>query len=168
MYLKVLHHVDDWSKAVSSEKWEKTLLEAKRVLRPDGILVVVELLRTTIQESIWYMQLNEGLMKRFSERFLTSEQILSMLEKTGFNSRSKVNILGSDFIKNYWDPVGPLSDDWWKAYAGGLLMIAEPGEIEAIKKMVKEKNEDGTMLDFMKQHDRTHEMGFVTIFLCSF
>lgn len=168
LFSLVLHHIDDWSKAPSFEKAEKTLQEAKRVLRPGGILVVGEFLQTTIQESIWYMQLHEGLTERFSKRFLTANQILSMLENAGYNCRSKLNILGHDFIKHYWEPQGPLRHEWWTAYAAGLLAMATEEEIEEIKKMVKEKNENGTMLDYMKKHDRTLEMGCVSIFVSTF
>lgn len=168
LFSLVLHHIDDWSKAPSFEKAEKTLQEAKRVLRPGGLLVVGEFLQTTIQESIWYMQLSESLLGRFSKRFLTSKQILTMLENAGFNCRSKFNILGSDFIKHYWDPIGPLRDEWWKAYAAGLLAMITKEEMEAVKNMVKEKNENGTMDQYMKEHDRTLEIGCVSIFVCTF
>ena len=162
---KVLHHIDNWAKPPSSETAERAIIDAKRVLRPGGVLVVGEFLKSTVRESIWYMHLNKDLNDRFSQRFFTAEQILSMLEKSGFNCRTKLNLLGSDFIKHYWDPIGPLRDDWWKAYAGGLLHLAKPEEIEDIKKIVQEKNDNGTMMEFMKQTDRTLEIGCVSLFV---
>ena len=166
--MKVLHHVDDWSAAPGFTKAEKTLQDAKRVLRPGGILVVGEFLKTTVRESIWYMQLSPSLKDRFSQRFLTAKQILTLLSNAGFNCRSKMNVLGSDFIKGYWDPVGPMREEWWKAYAAGLLAMATEEEIAEIKKLTKEKNEDGTMLQYMEAHDRTLEIGCVSIFLSTF
>ena len=144
---------------------EKALLDAKRGLRPGGVLVVREFLKSTIRESIWYMHLNDDLNARFSQRFFTAEQILSMLENNGFKCRTKLNLLGFDFIKHYWDPIRPTRDDWWKAYAAGLFVMAKPEEIAAIKKMVKEKNENGTMLEYMKQTDKTLERGCVSLFI---
>ena len=141
------------------------LHEAKRVLRPGGILVLGEFLRTTVQESIWYMQVCPSLKERFSQRFMTTDQILTMMDNAGFKCRSKMNILGSDFIKGYWDPVGPLREEWWKAYAAGLLAMATDEEVAEMKRVVKEQNEAGTMLQYMEKHDRTLEIGFVSIFL---
>ena len=161
-----MHHVDHWSKTPgSSEAAERALSDAKRVLRPGGVLVVGELLKSTIRESIWFMHLNEDLTARFSQRFFTTEHILSMLEKAGFSCRTKLNVLGSDMIKTYWDPTGPLRDEWWKQYARGLYVMAKPEEIEAIKKFVQEKNDNGTMLEYMKQTDRTLEMGMISLFI---
>ena len=163
--LQTLHHVDHWSKTPGSEAAERAIVEAKRVLRPGGVLVIGEMLKSTIRESIWFMHLNEDLTARFSERFFTAEHILKMIEKAGFSCRTKLNVLGSDMFKNYWDPTGPLKDEWWKVSARGIYVMAKPEEIEAIKKFVQEKNDNGTMLEYMKQTDRTLERGSISFFI---
>ena len=143
---------------------EKMFLEAQRVLNTNGIMIITEVLPSTIRDAIWYSKLSKSLCERYCKLFPTVDQYLNMFEKHAFKCVAKFNILGIDNYANYTDPYGPLKKEWRKGVS--LFAVATEQEICDIEEYVRGMIEDGTMTKFVKEHERTLETGLLTIFLC--
>ena len=143
---------------------EVMFADAKRVLLPKGIMIITEVLPSTIRKGIWYSQLSLSLCERFCKLFPTTEQYIEMFEKYAFNCVTKFNALGTELVENHKDPEGPLKKDWRKGVS--LFSFATEKEIHDIEQFVQEMNNDGTIFKYIKEHDRTLEMGFLTVFVC--
>ena len=143
---------------------EQLFRETKRVLRPKGIMVVVNFLPQTGRKAIWFNQIHESLTERWLKLFPTIQQYEAMFENCGFQSFSKLNILGVDMIKNYYDPEGPLKKEW--RAASSYWGFATEKEILEIEKKVRKMNEEGTISEFIRKYDTVSETGGLTIIAC--
>ena len=143
---------------------EVMFAEAKRVLHPKGIMIITEVLPATIRRNVWYCQLSQSLSDRYCKLFPTTEQYIEMFEKYAFNCVTKFNALGTELVKYYDDPEGPLKKDWRKGVS--FFAFATEKEIYDIEQFVQEMNNDGTIFKYIKEHDKTSEMGLLTVFVC--
>lgn len=142
---------------------EAVFRETKRILRPKGIMVVIEVLPST-RHAVWYTKLHEALCDRYCKMFPTVSQYLPMFDKCGFHCPTKFNILGTELLKDYFDPEGPLKKEWRKATS--LYGYATEQEIQEIELFAREMQNKGTLYQFMKENDRTLEIGLLTVLLC--
>ena len=161
---QVLHHLDDTANGKDFPIIEETLREAKRVLRQNGVMIIADALPYSLREASWIGQLDTKLMERFSKLFPSVTQYKEMLEKNGFQMVSKLNILGSELVKNYFDPEGPLKKEWRNGLS--VFGLATEKEILNIEQRVRKMNEDGTMVQFMKEHDKVSQIGTLAILAC--
>ena len=164
LFCKVLHHVDNTVNGVDFPVIQEMFREAKRALRPKGIMVIIEGLPYTQRHSLWFNQLHQSLLDRWCKIFPTMKQYESMLDKCGFKIFSKLNVLGLGSLKQYYDPEGPLKKEWRNS--SSYWGFATEKEILEIEEKVRKMNEDGTMAEFIKEHDRVSEIGALTITAC--
>ena len=143
---------------------EEMFKEAKRVLLPKGIMIITEVLPSTIKEAIWYCQLSQTLCDRFSKLFPSMKQYLDMFDKYGFECASKLSVLGRDLQDSHYDPEGPLKREWRNGIS--VFAFATEQEIDEIEQIVRKMNDNGTITDYIKEHDRLYQMGFLTILVC--
>ena len=88
-----------------------------------------------------------------------------MYEKTGFKCVAKLNLLGSDLMPNYFDPQGPLNEEWRSGVS--LYAVTTQEEINEIEQKLKGMIKNGTVEQFInKEHDRTLEIGFSNLTVC--
>lgn len=165
LFSQVLHHLDDTANGKDFPIMEVMFREAKRVLHCNGVMMICGSLPVVVKEAVWFSQLNHALCERVCKILPSMEQYMAMLQKTGFKVVTKLNLLGSELSKNYYDPKGPLKQEWRNG--DSLFGFATKQEILDIEQKVREMNDNGTMQDFIKQHDRTEEIGTVTIIACT-
>ena len=144
---------------------EEAFKEAKRVLRPGGIMVVAECLPFSQRYSVWCNQLHLGVTERWCKLFPTLDQYKDMLHKSGFKVVSKMNILGLDAVKHYCEPEFPLKAEWkcGTSYFG----FATDVEMREIEEKGRKMIADGTITDFIKEHDKVSDAGVITILACT-
>ena len=87
-----------------------------------------------------------------------------MLETIEYKCVSKFNILGRDNYSDYVDPTGPLRKDWRRGVS--LFAAATEEEIKDIEQKVRDMNENGTIAEYIKEHERVFEIGLMTILAC--
>ena len=156
--------MDDTANGEDFPSIEETLREAKRVLRQNGVMIIADALPYSLREASWIAQLDRKLTERFSKLFPSVMQYNLMLEKSGFQMVSKLHILGSELVKNYFDPEGPLKKEWRNGLS--VFGLATENEILDIEQRVLKMNKDGTMVQFMKEHDRCLQIGSIAILAC--
>ena len=138
--------------------------EAKRVLRHNGVMIVAESTPPLIKEANWFAQLNLPSCERYCKLYPSVKQYLAMYEKTGFKCVAKLNLLGSDLMPNYYDPQGPLKEEWRSGVS--LYAVTTQEEINEIEQKLKGMIKNGTVEQFIKEHDRTLEIGFSNLTVC--
>lgn len=164
LFSLVLHHLDADANGEDFPAMENIFAETKRVLRPKGIMIITEVQPSIIREVIWYSQLNKSLCERYCKLFPSPKQFLTMFGRQGFNCVSKLNVLGADIFKDYFDLEGPLKSEWRRGVS--FFGFATEDEIRDIEQTVQKMIEDRTLEQYVKEHDRTLEFGFLTIFAC--
>ena len=80
---------------------------------------------------------------------------------------TKLSVLGHDLYDDtmYSDQEGPLKAEWRKG--DSVFGLATEQELENIKDFVREMNNNGKMREFMKEHDKTSELGTIIILACT-
>ena len=143
---------------------ERTLQEANRVLRPNGIMIIGDGLPWSLRNASWIAQLDTSLTERYSKLFPSVEQYNAMFKKCNFKVVSKLSILGSELIKNYYDPEGPLKKEWRDGMS--IFGLATDMELRGIEEKVGNMIKEGTMEQFMNDNDKSSQIGFLTILTC--
>ena len=63
---------------------EKALLETRRVLRPNGLLLVSTCLPIIIKEALWFPQIHQDYRDTLASLTPTAEEYHVIFDKTGF------------------------------------------------------------------------------------
>ncbi|XP_053387370.1 uncharacterized protein LOC123542530 [Mercenaria mercenaria] len=164
MFNLVLNHLDRGNPAFPNNV--NTLKESVRILEPDGLIIVSTVLSTTLSRVLWFSQLNMELTNRFNATILPSvEQFEKMFEDAGIKCIQKLNILGSDLYKSYYNLNGPLDESWRKPSAYWSFATTE--EVATAVQKVKVLKDKGEYEQWVKEHDHTKSSGVLTIFFCT-
>ncbi|XP_045194269.2 uncharacterized protein LOC123549862 isoform X3 [Mercenaria mercenaria] len=163
MFNLVLHHLDPTGSGNFIEATQ-TLKEAVRILRPGGTVIISTCLPSVITHSLWYAQLNMSLTKRFNKIMPSVKQLDEMFEVCQLRCEQKLNILGSDLIKDYYNFEGPLDKSWRDAVS--YWKFATPDELNDVKQKVLELKEAGELEQWAKEHDHANTSGYLTILFC--
>ena len=92
---------------------------------------------------------------------------MNLFAKHGFNCLSAMNLVPtatSFYNKYYLNPEGPLDEDW----RNGVCIFQSAGtEVEKeLVQMVLDMKEKGTLTQFVIDHDRSSEIGIITLYSC--
>ena len=146
---------------------EKTLLNTKRVLRPNGVLVIITVLKSTSTQAIWHTQIHPTITELVSKFYPSAKQYFDLFAKCGFYIASAMNFLNTEtslMHTGYWNPEGPLNEEWRNAVH--IFGVAGPAVEKELIDIVLAMKENGTLEDFMIQNDHTSERGMCTLFVC--
>ena len=92
------------------------------------------------------------------------EQFLSMFDSCGFKCLTKVNLLGSEFLNDYYDAEGPLKEYWRKGIS--MYGVASSEELRETESTLRDLKDKGKLEDFMMENDRTCDVGVFTLIVC--
>ncbi|XP_053407329.1 ubiquinone biosynthesis O-methyltransferase-like [Mercenaria mercenaria] len=163
MFNLVLNHLDD----ENDEEFPtciEALKEAKRVLGPEGLIIISTVLPSTVQHAVWYTQLNMSMTERYVKRLPSIEQFEYMFKAADVSCIQKMNILGSDLQKKYYYLEGPLDSSWRADHL--YWLSSTESELNAVKQKIEELKCMGEYEEWVKRHDHVNTAGFLTIFVC--
>ena len=166
-FFQVLHHMDKDLDGKNFPMLEKTLLDTKRILRPNGVLVITTVLQSTITHAIWYDQIHPGITEVLSKCCPSAKQYFDLFAKCGFYCVSAMNFLTTPtslMHTDYWNPEGPLNEEWRNAV--NVFGVAGPAKEKEMIDIVLAMKENRLLEDFMVQNDHTSERGMYTLFIC--
>ncbi|XP_060556329.1 malonyl-[acyl-carrier protein] O-methyltransferase-like isoform X2 [Ruditapes philippinarum] len=163
MFNLVLHHLDTTGSGSFSAATQ-SLKESVRVLRPGGIVILSTVLPSVISHAVWYAQINLALTERFNKIMPTMEQFDDMFESSHLSCKQKLNILGADLVKDYYNFEGPLDQAWRDAVS--YWNFATPDELNDVKRKVRDLKQSGELEQWCKQHDNVTTSGFLTFLFC--
>ncbi|XP_053406444.1 ubiquinone/menaquinone biosynthesis C-methyltransferase UbiE-like [Mercenaria mercenaria] len=159
----VLNHLDIDNPAFPNSV--KTLKESVRILRPDGLIIISTVLTTTVSRIQWFSQLNMEITNRYNASVMPSlEQFEQMFEDAGIKCIQKINTLGADIIKNYYN-LDDILDESLRA-PRPYWTFATKEEVADVVQKVKALKAKGEYEKWVKEHDLTSTTGVVTIFFC--
>ncbi|XP_053380874.1 malonyl-[acyl-carrier protein] O-methyltransferase-like isoform X1 [Mercenaria mercenaria] len=163
LFNTVLNHLDRANSAFPN--CVETLNESRRILRPNGVIIVSTALPSAILNAVWFTKINTKLTKRFIENAVPSlDQFEKMFIASGIECFQKMNILGSDIFKNYYNVDGLPEESWLKE--NEYLTFATESEAGELFRKVKELKENGELENWVKENDHTQTIGVLTIFVC--
>lgn len=161
--LQVLTHLDkveDSDYPVCIE----ALKESSRVLRPGGVIVISTVLPSAFMNSIWFTQLNKTLSERWCKTLPSMDQFEKMFQAADIECVQKMNVLGSELLKNYYYFEGPLDENWRKNYL--YWSSATEEELTDVKEKIEDLKRKGELEKWVKEHDHTDTAGLLTIIFC--
>ena len=141
---------------------ETTLRNAKKVLKPKGLVFISTSLPEMFTESMWYTQVYPPMAKKIASFFPTSKDWGNLFAKSGFEILSAMNSLIPD-MKNNFDPEGPFREEW-RLGSCAFLCYNEEEEKASLKPFLDLK-EKGLLRKFMEDHDRTAVIGMSTFYI---
>ena len=143
---------------------EELFKSTKRVLRPNGLMVIVTAL-PSIKDVEWYLKLSPGLTDRYIKILPNIEQFLTMFETSGFECFAKFNLLGCDWLKHYYNAEFPLRKDLRKGVS--WFGMATDNELQEIESTVRNLKEKGKLEEFLKNNDKALDVGVFTVIACA-
>ena len=93
--------------------------------------------------------------------FWSGECLSTLLEDNGFSNIEFVKLFGSTWAQGYYDPEGPLKEEWRIIDAYWSLFIEE--ELKIALQRVKEMKLAGTLHQFMLDNDKSMTDGNMVI-----
>lgn len=167
LFSYVLHHLDKGGNEKEVPVLEQVLKEVKRILRPNGVLVIGTVLTSNIRDNYWFIQLHSGIQEKLAKTFLSIDQYLALFAKHGFQCVSSLNLLNvaeSVVYPRYWDPEAPL-DVTWRA-GTNMFGIASDQEVKEMEECLTDLKRKGTLGQFISDHDHSKERGNLTLLVC--
>ena len=134
------------------------------MLRPGGTIIISTVLPSNISYAIWYVQLNMTLTERFNKIMHSLGQLELMFEASGLSCKQKLNILGSDLLKDYYNFEGPLDKVWRDVVS--YWTFATPEELNDVIQKVRALKEAGELETWCKDRDHVNTSGFLTVLFC--
>ena len=162
-----MHHLDKAGHDGTFPMMQKALLETRRALRQNGVLLISTIHPTTIKDALWFAQVHHGYRDKLASLVPHVKDYFEKFDKTGFKCVAAMNLLPSDsptFIRNYLDPEGPLREDWRKGTS--MFEFVDNQVLKEMENAFFDMKEKGTLEQFMEDHDRTSIVGMVTMFAC--
>lgn len=92
------------------------------------------------------------------------EQCQRMFDASDVACVQKLNILGSDLVKDYYNFEGPLDQSWREPMS--YWSFATEEELGEVKRKVTELKAEGKLEQWVREHDHVHTAGLLTIFVC--
>ena len=143
------------------------MLETRRVLRPNGLLLVTSCLPTILKEAFWFTQINKEYNDKLCRSVLSMSEFLTILNRSKFQCVVAMNLLStgsSTFFRNYLDYEGPLKEEWRKGTY--MFEMVDSKLLAEIEKTCLNLKANGTLEQFMKKNDRTQSVGTASVFAC--
>lgn len=117
-----------------------------------------------MSKSVWFSQLDDELTDRFNKRVPSLDHYQHMFDIAEVKCVSKLNILGSSIVKDYYRLDGPLDPSWRQTIS--YWKLATEDNLNRIEKKITELKETGQLEKWVKEHDHTESKGFLTFLIC--
>ncbi|XP_060606776.1 uncharacterized protein LOC132759067 [Ruditapes philippinarum] len=167
LFSLVLHHLNPRSDGLNDEErpfkeLEQTIAEARRVLRNDGVLIIIAQSEDDIRNN-WYCQINNDITKKFVTKFASCKQYQDIFDRTGFQCIQKLRLLGT-ILDDHLNLDGPFQKAWREC--DSYWACATDEELNDVMQTLKSLKNKGELDDWVIEHDKVNSHGILTMFLC--
>lgn len=164
---QVIHHLVAASGQENFEPVHKVIIEAQRVLRPQGVLVFNTSSPQQLYDGFWWADLIPEAVGRIAKRFPPIEMISSMLKTAGFHQIDIVVPVNAVLQgKNYLDPMGPLKKDFRDG--DSTWSLATNQELKQAQTRVQLMNQEGGMMNYLKTRENLRKNIGQTTFIFAY
>ena len=162
---QVLHHLESPATGGSTSDWPqhaKVFAEYARVLRPGGTLIVNTCSQEQVDHGYWAFSLIPEGRAAMMARYAPLPVIEELVEANGMvNVGRYVPTDATIQGEAYFDPEGPLSDEWRRA--DSTWSLSPEAEIEAMIAKVSGLRDCGELEAYVAEHDaRRRDIGQTT------
>lgn len=163
MFNQVLHHLTHQPDGINFPEIEEVLKDARRIIKPEGVLCITSGPNLSYYESVWFVHLNKEIAKRFVKKFPHDRQWHEIFLKSGFQCASYLN-LNIDLQGVYQpDPEGPTKKEWRDG--NSYWASATDEEIKEIERNIYDMKAKGTLEHFFLQFDKSNTFFVVPFFI---
>lgn len=164
MFNQVLHHLEDGSDP-TYDGHARALAEARRVLRPGGVVVINACTHEQLRHGFWYYGLIPGALAAVLARCAPAERLETILADTGFALRDRaVPLDGVMQGPGYFDARGPLDPAWRRS--DSIWALAAPEEQARALERVAALERADALEAYLAEHDALRPAhGQVTFFI---
>ena len=162
LLMQVLQHLDKPFTEFCNLK--AALVDAYRVLKPGGVLLINHSTHEQLRYGCWYANLLPHTVEKLCDQFMPQKEMLCLLEKVGFKQASYITLPweASLPLETYLRKDGPFDEEWRKLDSLWALAKAE-GELESALKSLKEKKDFEMLDDWFEQiEERRKSVGRTT------
>lgn len=148
----VLHHLPDEPEAGYPAQ-RAVFAEFARVLRPGGALVIGVCTREQLRDGFWFNRLIPEAIAACCRVTAPLAAQIAMLEEAGFNVDDPA-IPWNETLQGsaYFDGRGPLDAAWRDG--DSVWSLAPPPELDAAIARIREMEAEGTLADYVTEHDK--------------
>ncbi|XP_057310978.1 uncharacterized protein LOC130648880 isoform X2 [Hydractinia symbiolongicarpus] len=156
-FIEVLHHLDTVKNEEEVSKHnnlKKALVEAHRVLKPGGVLLIDTCFRENLNGFC------TGLAPKtnaYLERLFIDEEILiSFLKENGFTNMSCISRPGCILYKDNFK-IENILDPVWRGCDSSWQILEENGELDSVLKLVQKHKDKGTLEQLERQFKKVND-----------
>ena len=163
-----MHHLNPRSEGLKDEEasfkeMEQAIAEARRVLRTNGVLIILAQSEDDIRNN-WYCQVNDEITKKFVRKFATCKQYQDIFDRTGFRCIQKLRLLGT-ILDDYLNVEGPFQKAWRDC--DSYWACATDDELNDVMKTLRSLKDEGKLPEWINTHDQVNTNGIITMFICN-
>ena len=164
MFNQVLHHLEAGDDPAYGGH-ARALAEARRVLRPGGVVVANVCSHAQLEHGFWYYDLIAGARAAVLRRCVPADRLEAILTDSGLDFRGRVVPLdGVMQGPAYFEARGPLDPAWRQS--DSIWALAEPEELAAALAKVAALERDGSLEAYLAAQDaRRPSHGQFTFFI---
>jgi ubiquinone/menaquinone biosynthesis C-methylase UbiE len=148
---QVLHHLED----ASSGTWPEhraVFEEYARVIKPNGVLVINTCSQEQVQHGYWGFSLIPKGREALAQRYAPLDVLDDIGRAAGFTPTGRFVPLNAPIQGDaYFDPEGPLSEEWRRA--DSTWSLSPPEELRAMQEKVIALRERGELDSYVAEHD---------------
>ena len=166
--MQVLNHLEDKWNGIDFPVLEKTLVHTKRVLRKNGVLLIIAATPSIMGESIWFSQIHPDITDKACKVYPSAKRSMNLFTKHGYQCVSAMNLIptpASFYNEHCLHPEAPLDKGWRDGIC--VLQIAGSKTENELIQMVLNMKQKGTLNQYVTDHDRSSEIGVMTLFVCT-
>ncbi|XP_045206604.2 uncharacterized protein LOC123558820 [Mercenaria mercenaria] len=165
LFSLVLHHLNPDSgkdDTVHFQELEQTIAQARRVLRQNGVIVIITQSEDDLYNT-WFYHINKEITKKYARKFASVRQYLEIFERVGVNCIQRMRLLGT-LLSGHFHLNGPLEKSWRDC--DSYWACATETELDDVKQAMCLFKEKGELNEWVIKHDRVNVDGIATMFVC--
>lgn len=166
MFNLVLHHLEHKPDGENFPQIVKVLKEARRVLKPNGVLSVSTAPPLSVYDNIWYVHLNKDIAQRHLKQYPQDQQWQELLQKSGFQCVSDLHVnidLPDKILNTLLDPEGPTKKEWRDT--SSYWASATERELSEIINKISAMKSKGTLEQFVSQFGTATEFSVLPLYV---
>ena len=160
-----MHHLEENPDGENFPTIEKVLVEARRVVKPDGVLAISSSAPPRSYETIWFVHLNPDIASRHLKQYPHDRKWHEIFRKCGFYCSNYIHNnanIPEQTMKTLLDPEGPLRKEWRDC--NSYWASATSNDLKVVEDKIQELKASGRLEQFVETHNTCKEF-FVTSLL---